>query len=64
MDDKKRLETKKKSQQKVITNGSHVFKNDHFYAGKSNPIIINHKQAIAIALNEAYDIENAMYNFK
>ena len=56
MADKKRLKTKKKTQQKVIACESHGFKNDHFYAGKNNPIIFNHKRAIAIALNEAYDI--------
>ena len=44
--------------QKKVAKVMHEFKEGELHTGKSNTIVTNRKQAIAIALNEAKNIEN------
>ena len=44
--------------QKKVVKVMHEFKEGELHAGKSDTIVTNRKQAIAIALSEAKNIEN------
>ena len=44
--------------QKKIAQVMHEFKEGELHAGKTDTIVTNPKQAIAIALSEAEDLEN------
>ena len=52
--EKKKISTTQKKLVKVM----HEFKEGELHAGKSSTIVTNRKQAIAIALSEAKNIEN------
>lgn len=44
--------------QKKVAEVMHVFKEGHLHSGKTETIVTNPKQAIAIALSEAKDLDN------
>ena len=52
--EEKKISTTQKKVVKVL----HEFKKGELHAGKSNTIVTNRKQAIAIALSEARNLEN------
>ena len=51
--EKKKINTTQKKVAKVM----HEFKEEELHAGKSNTIVTNRKQAIAIALSEAKNLK-------
>jgi hypothetical protein len=57
---KKKSATKKTPAQNKIAAVMHEFKEGELHAGKSEVIVTNRKQAIAIALSEADELEEEM----
>jgi hypothetical protein len=57
MENKKKTPKKLSASQKKIAEVMHKFKEGDLHSGKTETIVTNPKQAIAIALSEAEDLE-------